>query len=460
MSKHEKFVFRTPEQLLEKARELEIELPFQDDLSPLFEGIYLGKKRGVNRLAVHPMEGFDGNADGSPGELTFRRYHRFAHGGSGMIWFEATSVSPEGRSNPRQLWIHPESLDGFKRLVEETKRSASRGFSAEHAVYCVLQLTHSGRYSKPEGIPEPQVALFNPLLDKHKKNLHVFTDDELDRLQDKYVEAARLAYKAGFDAVDIKACHGYVVNELLAAYERRDSRFGGAFDHRTRFLKQVMQKIKREVPDIDLAIRLNAYDGLSYPYGFGVSKEDPSAADLAEPAELISVLVKFGCRIFNITAGIPSVAPHVGRPFNRPMKGSPFPSEHPLKGVLRLLDLTAKLQKDFPGVPMVGTGYSWLRQFFPHVGAAVLARNEASFIGLGRMMFAYPDAPRDLMEKGALDPKKVCTTCSRCSEMMREGEVSGCSVHDKDIYGPPYKRIRKQLKKKLREQSRQKRKQK
>jgi 2,4-dienoyl-CoA reductase-like NADH-dependent reductase (Old Yellow Enzyme family) len=455
MSKHRLFVFRTSGQLFEKAHELGIELPFQDDLGPLFEGVFLGSRRIVNRLAVHPMEGFDGNADGSPGDLTFRRYTRFARGGSGLIWFEATSVSPEGRSNPRQLWIHPKSLDGFRKLVEETKREAIQEFGAKHDVYCVLQLTHSGRYSKPEGRPEPQVALFNPLLDKQKEGLHIFSDFELDRLQERYVEAARLARQAGFEAVDIKACHGYLVNELLAAYERRDSLYGESFDHRIRFITEVIQKIRQDdVPGLDLAVRLNAYDGLPYPYGFGVSKEQSTEVDLAEPIELISQLVKAGCELFNITAGIPSVAPHVGRPFNRPMKGSPIPSEHPLEGICRLLTLTAALQKEFPGVPMIGTGYSWLRQFFPYVGAAVLARKEASSIGLGRMLFAYPDAPRDLMEKGALDPKKVCTTCSRCSEMMRWGEASGCAVHDKKIYGEPYKHMRKQLRKQFRDQVR------
>lgn len=461
MSQHEPFVFRTREQLLERARDLGIELPFQDDLSPLFEGLFLGSRRLANRVAVHPMEGFDGNADGSPGDLTFRRYLRYAGGGSGLIWFEATSVTPEGRSNPRQLWIHPESLDGFKSLVEETKRAAIQEFSPGHEAYCVLQLTHSGRYSKPEGKPEPQVAFFNPFLDKRRENLHIFSDDELDRLQERYVEAVRLAHQAGFDAVDIKACHGYLVNGLLAAYERKDSRYGGSFENRARFITDVIQKIRQEVPHIDLTVRLNAYDGLPHPYGFGVSREgieETPEFDLAEPGELIFRLVEIGCKFFNITAGIPYLRPHVGRPFDRPVKGSPVPPEHPLEGVSRLLTLTAGLQKKFPVVPMVGTGYSWLRQFFPYVGAAVLQRKEASLIGLGRMMVAYPDAPKDLMEKGKLDTNKVCTACSRCSEMMRWGGMSGCVVRDKETYGKLYNDLRKKVRKQLRELSPEKRK--
>jgi 2,4-dienoyl-CoA reductase (NADPH2) len=460
MTPHETFIFQTSEQLLKKARDLGIELPYQDDWGPLFEGISLGSRRIVNRLAVHPMEGFDGNADGSPGELAFRRYLRFARGGSGLVWFEATSVSREGRSNPRQLWIHANNLDGFKKLVEETKQTALQEFGPGHEIYCILQLTHSGRYSRPEGKPEPQVALYNPFLDEDEEGLHIFSDEELDNLQKSYVEAARWAQQAGFDAVDIKACHGYLVNELLAAYRRKASRYGESFDNRTRFLTEVIRKIKQEVPAIDLAVRLNAYDGLPYPFGFGVSREETEETekvDLTEPVELISSLVGIGCRLFNITAGIPYFQPHVGRPFDRPVKGASIPPEHPLKGVSRLLSLTAELQKKFPSVPMVGTGYSWLRQFFPHVGAAVLKKKDASFIGLGRMLFAYPDAPRELMEEGALDPKKVCTACSRCSEMMRWGGATGCVVRDKETYGKLYRDLRKIARKRTRKQDRNRR---
>ncbi len=460
MSQHEPFVFRTSEKLLEKASDLGIDLPFQKDLNPLFEEIRIGQKRTPNRFAVQPMEGYDGNPDGSPGELTFRRYSRFAQGGSGLIWFEATAVVPNGRSNPRQLWLHKHSLDGFKRLVEKTRRAALEAYGMDHEIYCVLQLTHSGRYSKPEGKPQPQAALMNPYLDEGSSHLHLFSDEELDDLQEDYVEAVRLAYQAGFDAVDLKACHGYLINELLASYKRMESHYGGSFDNRIRFLSEVIPKIRQEAPEIDLAVRLNAHDGLPYPYGFGVSRDEPLTIDLTEPKELIRRLIQEGCALFNITLGIPYVHPHLSRPFNRPLFKSPLPLEHPLEGVSRFLAVTRNLQREFPEVPLVGTGFSWLRQFLPYVGAAVLKRKEAALIGLGRSAIAYPDAPKDLMNRGTMNPKMVCTTCSRCSELMRMGGLAGCVIRDKATYGKFYKELRKKFLKQLRSQTRRKRREK
>lgn len=441
MSRHEPFNFRSSAGLLEKASGLGIELPFQQDLSPLFEDITLGSKKIANRLSVQPLEGYDANPDGSPSDLTFRRYKRFAGGGSALIWFEATSVVSEGRSNPRQLWIHTKNVGDFASLVAQTREQAIQSFGPGCAIFCVLQLTHSGRYSRPDGMPRPHIAVYNPILDENKDNLHVFSDDELDFLQERFVDAACLACQAGFDAVDIKACHGYLVNELLAAFGRQNSKYGGLFDNRFRFLRELVRKIRQEIPQIAIAVRLNAFDGIPFPDGFGVSKDEPGCVDLTEPRRVISRLIDEGCSLFNVTVGIPYLKPHLGRPFDRPLPGAPDPPEHPLEGLSRLLSITARLQEEFQELPIVGSGYSWLRQYFPNVGAAVLRDKKAAFIGLGRSAFAYPEAPVDLLEKGALDPKKVCITCSRCTEMMRMGGNAGCAIRDREIYGVQYEKL-------------------
>jgi len=439
MTRHQPFSFRSSTELLQKAKELDCELPFQKSIAPLFEGLTIGSQAIPNRLAVQPMEGFDAGPDGSPSELTFRRYRRYAEGGSGLIWFEATSVIPEGRSNPHQLLFGLRNLASFQRLVEQTRSSACRVFGGTHEVFLVLQLTHSGRYSRPEGKPLPQVAGFNPLLDRAAEDVRVLTDDDLDRLQDRFEEAAKLAKEAGFDAVDIKACHGYLVNELLAAYEREDSRYGQTFENRARFLCELVQRIRDAVSGLGLAVRLSVFDGIAG--GFGVSGDNPERSDLSEPKKLIRTLIQSGISLLNITAGNPYQKPHLGRPFDRPLPGVSPPDEHPLEGVSRLLKLAAEFQKGFPGIPVVGTGYSWLRQYLPGVGAAVVQRGEASLIGLGRSSLAYPDAPRDLMAQGRMDPAQVCITCSRCTELMRNGWQSGCVVRDKEIYGRLYERL-------------------
>ncbi|UCH95935.1 MAG: hypothetical protein JSV88_03570 [Candidatus Aminicenantes bacterium] len=434
MTKHEPFAFKSSEQLLKKAEELGIPLPFQESIEPLLKPFTLGGKQIPNRMAVQPLEGFDSEPDGSPGELTFRRYQRYARGGSGLIWFEATSVVREGRSNPHQLWLHAGNLDKFKQLVQHTRDAAYQAFGHSHEVFLVLQFTHSGRFSQPEGKPAPLAAVLNPYLDKDKENIVFLSDDELERLQETFIKAAGLAQEAGFDAVDIKACHGYLIHELLSAFKRTDSRFGGSFENRSRFLTEVVTQIQKQTSGLHTAVRLNVYDGIPYPYGFGVPFDGSLTIYFSEPFELVSRLLQMGCVLINVTLGVPAYNPHVGRPFDQPLPGWSLPEEHPLEGILRLLKAAGKTQWDFPRAAVVGTGYSWLRQFFPHVGAAVLAQRKASFIGLGRSSLAYPDAPRDLLEKGCLDPQQVCICCSGCTRLMRRGCPAGCVVRDKEVY--------------------------
>ena len=451
MVKHEPFRYRTAGQLLEKAAALGIDLPFQEDISPLFTPFRIGSKTVPNRLIVQPMEGCDSEPDGSPGELTFRRYRRFAAGGSGMIWFEAVSVAQDGRSNPRQLMLNHSTLGGFKRLVESTRESAHREFGSSHEPFLVIQLTHSGRFSKPDGVPTNRVACHNPYLDRDKSDLSVFTDAELTGILETLVEASNLAYEAGFDAVDIKACHGYLVHELLGAHTRLDSIYGGSFENRIRMLIEAVERIHRgchlrrggsgaicQEPGEAVAVRLNATDGIPYPYGFGVAHDKTTTVDLTEPKLLIRRLMDKGCSLLNVTAGIPAHSPQMVRPFNKPLSGASLPDEHPLQGVARLIYITAELQYEFPSLPMVGSGYSWLNRFFPNVAAAVIAQGKAMFIGLGRSSIAYPDAPRDLMRKGKLDLKKTCIACSRCSELMRNQQYTGCAIRDREIYGRLY----------------------
>ena len=392
-----------------------------------------------NSFAVHPMEGFDSHTDGSPSDRVFRRYLRYAAGGSGLIWFEAASVVPEGKSNPHQMMLTERNLERFKQLLKKIKSSAHQTFGLKHDLFCVLQLTHSGRFSKPDGTPKPQVARLIPELDRDEKPIRILADEELDILQEQFVESAKLAYAAGFDAVDIKACHGYLVNDLLASYTRTNSKYGGSFTNRTRFLLETVHKIHSEIPELVLSVRLNIYDGLGYPYGFGVSSDGSPDVDLKEPTKLIERLIESGCSLLNLTLGNPHKKPHLGRPFDRPLFLSAVPNEHPLRGVGRLLQLTGQIQKTFPSIPCVGTGYSWLRQYFPHIGAAVVNKGEVSFVGLGRSSFAYPDAPKDLMENGSLNPKKVCVTCSCCSELIRAGYPTGCVIRDKTIYAKEYR---------------------
>jgi 2,4-dienoyl-CoA reductase (NADPH2) len=447
MAPFEKFHYASLEELREKIAQLGIYLPLSDDLSPLKKSVAIGGKTAPNALAVLPMEGCDSQADGSPSELVLRRYSRLSGGGAGLLWMEACAVTPEGRANPLQMYLHRENLIKFAELNTLIHREACSRHG--HHPVTILQLTHSGRYSKPVGhTPAPLVPQHDPFLDPRvglKPYAPVVTDDYLDELQEKYVACALLAKEAGFDGVDIKACHRYLVSELLASHTR-PGKYGGSFENRTRFLLEVMDKVRKAVgQDFIIACRFNVFDAHPYPYGFGVDKEDCWRYDLKEPLRLVTELIRHGVQLLSNSAGNPYFRfPQVTRPFDLPALGGEIPDEHPLESVARLFLLSEQVQKAAGSVPVVGNGYTWLRQFFPYAGAANLQAGRISLVGMGRQAFAYPDAPEDIFTKGALDPGKVCIACSKCTQIMRDQGRTGCVARDRDVYLPLYTQARQE----------------
>ncbi|OFY68473.1 MAG: hypothetical protein A2V64_00160 [Bacteroidetes bacterium RBG_13_43_22] len=430
---HERFRYKSKEELLLKAKELGLDLPFSDDLAPLTEPSYVEGLTVTNRMVVQPMEGHDSEYTGSPSELTQRRYLRYAGGGSGIIWFEAVSVSPEGRSNPRQLWLHKKNADKYSLINDEVRKKAHKhGFDP----LLVIQLTHSGRYSNPEGKPSPLVASLNPVIDRITP--HVLTDDELKRIQDQYVTAAVLAARSGFDAIDIKACHGYLVVDLLASKNRYNSIFGGEeTEKRFRFLIETVERLKDEIPGVVITTRLNISD--LYQGGFGV--DEKGKPDFTEPLKLVRELQKHGIKLINVSMGSPHFNPYVTRPFDNHVPGQKIPCEHPLEGVMRMINGTTLFQKAFPDISFVGSAYSWLRQYAPHVGAAVIKDANSAFIGFGRNSFAYPSMPSDIIKEGKPDPAGFCIACSGCTRLIRSFRPGGCVIHDREIYGAELKKL-------------------
>ncbi|MFB0553456.1 MAG: FAD-dependent oxidoreductase [Phycisphaerae bacterium] len=465
------------EDLERLGKRLGVRIEASEDVSILAEPVRSGKLLIPNSLAVHPMEGCDGDSQGQPGKLTLRRYERFATGGAGLLWVEATAVVPEGRANPRQLWLHEENKDSFAAMVKMMREVAP-----EHKPVIVLQLTHSGRYSKPHGVAHPMIAQRDPYRDalapqqkpdtKRKSKIPddwpLVTDEYLDKLQDAYVTAARIAFEVGFDAVDIKSCHGYLINELFACHPApiepkrargvpplrpglsavdnwcgRKGKYGGSFENRTRFVLEVIDKIHNELwEDAPVVTRLGVYDAIPYPYGWGVDKDDYSQPDLTEPKKLIGLLQQRGVNLINITVANPYYNPHVGRPFNEAIVGGYEEPEHPLVGVSRLVNLTGEIQKEFPGIAIVGTGYSWLRTLFANVAAASKSNGLTTLVGAGRMAFAYPDFAKDIITKGRMYPEKVCVSCSACTQIMRDAGTTGCVVRDNEVYGPIFEQGR------------------
>ena len=380
------FKYKTAESLLSDAEAMGLDLRLSDDLSPLAAPITVGGRVVGNRLAIHPMEGCDGEPDGSPGELTLRRFGRFGDGGAKLIWGEAAAVVPEGRANTRQLVCDAARKDGLAQMLEVCRSSHRASWGDDADLLVGLQLTHSGRYS----VPRPWIAQHDPVLDPRtvmdkatgqtaNADTPLFSDDDLDRLQDRYVEAAEVASQAGFDFIDLKQCHRYLLCELLSAHTR-PGKYGGSFENRTRFIREVVGRIKDRLPELMVATRMNVYDGIpwrtgsnqegepeavSYPlrFSWGTDAQDHSKFDLDEPIRLIGQLRDLGVAMINVTMGNPYASPHIIRPFEyAPPDGYETP-EHPLIGVDRHFRATEAIQRAFPDLPILGSGYSWLQAF-------------------------------------------------------------------------------------------------
>lgn len=467
------FKFRSLADIEAESQKLGLDLRFSDDLSPLFRPVTIGPLRAGNSLCIQPMEGCDGTLDGRPDELTYRRYRRFGAGGAKLIWGEATAVLDEGRANARQLLLNEQTAPDLERMLRECRQAHREAFGDDSDLVVGLQLTHSGRYS----FRRPLIAFHDPILDPRTvvdratgrtadESYPLLDDDYLRRLVDAYVAAARWAHRIGFDFVDIKQCHRYLLSELLAAKTRLGP-YGGPLENRTRLARDIITAVRTEVPGLVIASRLNVYDGIPYRKGaadavgepcpwsvpvrsaWGTSESDPFTPDLTEPLQWIGEMAQLGVALVNVSMGNPYASPHIIRPFEYPPPDGYETPEHPLIGVDRHFRLAGQVQQAFPTLPIVGSGYSYLQQFLPQAGAANRRDGRASFVGVGRAALPMPDFARLLRDTGALDRKRVCRTFSYCTALMRAKHnalgqfATGCPPFDKEVYGPIWEEARR-----------------
>lgn len=434
---HEKFTYKNLEEIKAKAEELGIHLPFASDTRILGTEASFGHVTLKNRLGIAPMEGADALPDGSPSELTARRYLREAEGKAAVIWFEAISIVPEARSSTHQLMITRENLDSYKKLTAAVKEAGIRanGF----APYLVMQANHSGRYSNPDGKPAPLIAYRHPEYEKLRPadDSCIVSDDYLKYLEEKFGEASLLAKEAGFDAVDIKSCHGYLLAELCSAYNR-PGLYGGSYENRTRLLRNGIAAAKAyEDNGFQVTARIGIYDGFAYPYGFGVKEGCGDVPDMEEPIRLIrSLYDEYGIKMVNLTMGNPYVNSHVTRPFDF---GKYVPTEHPLRGVARMIKGIGEVKKAVPGMFISASAPTYLRQYSDLYAAGAIEEGLCDNVLWGRMSLANPGFPKQILEEGRMNASKTCVACGKCGDLIRAGKPTGCVVRDTDIYLKYYK---------------------
>lgn len=464
---------KTANDFREYLKSIDVELPFDDTLvspeqSPARKNFVLKSGQNIgNRFCILPMEGWDGTPDGRPSEYTKRRWKNFAVSGAKLLWgCEAVAVRHEGRANPNQLLLTKATHDEYKRLYDSLIRDHREKFQNTDDLLIGLQLTHSGRFCKPnhQKKMEPQILYHHPILNRKfglPEDYPVMTDDYIDGLIEDFINASVMAQEAGYHFVDIKHCHGYLGHEFLSSHTR-NGKYGGSFENRTRFLTSIANGIKAAAPGLGIGVRLSAFDWVpfkpgadqvgipesfddKYSFAFGGALTGVGH-DLTETYRFLKLLESLDIELVCITAGSPYYNPHIQRPALFPPSDGYQPPEDPLAGVARQLQVTAEIKKAFPGLAIVGSAYSYLQEWLPNVGQNVLNNGLADFVGFGRMVLSYPEMPDDILKGNTLKRDRICRTFSDCTTAPRNGMISGCFPLDPYYKGLPEAAALKEIK--------------
>jgi len=466
---------------------LGIELPCDDAIatgaaSPLaqtVETVAVNGKRIGNRVAIQPMEGWDGTTAGGVSEEMIRRWKRFGESGAKLIFGgEAMAVREDGRANPNQLIITEDNKTGLAQLRETLLAAHKERYGTTDDLVIGFQLTHSGRFCRPNDKKrwESRVAYRHPILDQKfnvTSDSQVLSDSDVEQLIGCYVKAATIASDVGADFVDIKHCHGYLLHEFLSAHTR-PGKYGGALENRTRILREIIGGIRASGNKIDIGVRLSAFDFvpfkpdpaqsqpgklgpgipedyshcLPYRFAFGVNANNPVDYDLGETFRFAKLCADLGVKLLNLSAGSPYYNPHIQRPAAYPPSDGYQPPEDPLVGVARQIQMVRKVKEHLGArLVVIGSAYSYLQEYLPHVAQFAVRNGWTDLVGLGRMTLSYPNMLADAMGQGTLTPKFICRTFSDCTTAPRNGLISGCYPLDKYYTAKPEFQKLKEIKK-------------
>ena len=378
--------------------------------------ITVGKKSAPNRIVFQPMECNDADSSGDPSDLTIKRYRRFAEGGAGIIFSESLTLTAESRARKSQLAITEKNAEGLARLIREMR-------AVNRDSLILFQLNQSGRLSE---------AAFSKVISAYPTgdpDIHVLTEEEIEKIGSDFVKAAVIAKQVGADGVDFKHCHGYVCTEMIQPANVRKDRYGGSFENRTRFFRETVQKMKAALNDDSflLGVRFNFYDGVTG--GFGTAGPDEVVEDSTEPLAFVKMMEDMGMHYINVSAGI------AGSELTQPSKKYP-------EGVYRLFGWAQAVKKAV-SIPVIGSGYSYLRngrnklpesnqdkKSFFYWAEKNIRDGNVDMVGVGRQSLADPLFAKKMLA-GEPETVKYCTICDRCLELMFAQQAVGCAVHDR-----------------------------
>lgn len=386
----------------------------------LLTPVKIGSRTAQNRFFMQAMECNDEDKDGNPSDITLERYQNLARGEAGLVSLEAISVTKESRSRDNQLTIMPQNEKALTEFVKKVKQ-------VNPDMLFVFQLTHSGELSNPAFSRRVTVK---PL---YGYGGDLLTEEEVDKIVDGFVLAAKIAHNAGADGIDMKLCHGYFGTQILRPYNDRKWKYGGSWENRSRFAFDLYERIQKEVGDKSFLIgsKISAWEG--FPGGFGTEGPDSPIIDLTEPISLLQGLEQRGAQYFIQSAGSPSIT----------ISLTQVDKNVPYFGYLHQFfakELKKNLKKE---TVLIGSNFSIFRNgknklcavepeksALLYYGAQCIERGVMDMIGLGRQSFADPQMVRKLGE-GKENDIKYCTVCDNCLELLIQQSKVGCCTYDK-----------------------------
>ena len=235
-------------------------------MSQLFTPITLRDVTVRNRVWVAPMCQYSA-ADGVPDDWHLVHLGSFARGGAGLVFTEATAVTPEGRISPEDtgLW-NDEQQAAWARIVDFLHgQGATAGIQLAHAGRKAS--TYSGFTGARGGVADADGG-WRPVGPSADPFPGLRQDPEpldragIARLVTAFGDAAERAVAAGFDVLEVHAAHGYLLHEFLSPLSnQRDDEYGGSFDNRVRLLREVVREVRSRVdPGVPVVVRLSATD--------------------------------------------------------------------------------------------------------------------------------------------------------------------------------------------------------
>ncbi len=369
------------------------------DMEHIFEPYPMKGVSVRNRLVAQAMEINSAGAGGSVSEKIVDRYKKLALGKWGIVFVEAVSVTPVSLARKNGLVMSEKNLSGFKRLVHEFKRYDEKAL-------IMFQLTHAGRvacdYSR-------KACIYS----EGNQDIVQLTSAELDRIREDFVGACKLAHDAGADGVDIKACHGYLLGEMLRPANTRCDVYGGNAENRARLICDIIKDVKRSYPGLIIGSRISFYEGIRG--GCGTASANEVVEDPADILGTTGRIVRAGADYINVSAGIPSVTPKLTRP-----------GEDGIFNMYSHFRYAREIKDHIPGTTVIGSAYSAGLKASAGFADENIGKCYVDLAGFGRQNLADPLFPLKLEE----DPGSIrwCRLCGGCSKLLKAMKNVACTL--------------------------------